>query len=205
MQTQTNIFLIGLMGSGKTTVGRLLARRLHLGFVDSDHEIEAHTGVRISTIFEVEGESGFRLREADMIARLTQRQGIVLATGGGAILNVHTRQLLQARGLVIYLRADPEQLWLRTRHDRQRPLLQTAHPKARLQELYAQRDPLYREIAHLIIDTGQQSVPRLVSHLEFELRQFASAVPNGTGTAAPPAVEAANTAPEPTLPSTQLP
>ncbi len=205
MQTQTNIFLIGLMGSGKTTVGRLLARRLHLSFVDSDHEIEAHTGVRISTIFEVEGESGFRLREADMIARLTQRQGIVLATGGGAILNVHTRQLLQARGLVIYLRADPEQLWLRTRHDRQRPLLQTAHPKARLQELYAQRDPLYREIAHLIIDTGQQSVPRLVSHLESELRQFASAVPNGTGTTAPPAVEAADTAPEPTLPSTQLP
>lgn len=171
MQTQTNIFLTGLMGSGKTTVGRLLARRLHLNFVDSDHEIEAHTGVRIATIFELEGESGFRMREAEMISRLTQRQGIVLATGGGAILNAHSRQLLHQRGLVIYLRANPDQLWLRTRHDRQRPLLQTADPKTRLQQLYEQRDPLYREAAHLIIDTAQQSVHRLVSQLESELRK----------------------------------
>lgn len=204
MHSQTNIFLIGLMGCGKTTVGRLLARRLHLGFVDSDHEIEAHTGVRISTIFELEGEPGFRVREADMIARLTQRQGIVLATGGGAILNAQTRQLLHQRGLVIYLRADPEQLWLRTRHDRQRPLLQTAHPKARLQELFQQRDPLYREVAHRVIDTAQQSVHRLVTQLDTEVRPFLQ--PQRAPETVPPSpVTTASAAPEPTVQPDQVP
>lgn len=161
-----NIFLIGLMGAGKTTVGRALARERGLSFVDSDHEIVARCGVSIPTIFEIEGEAGFRRREAAMIDELTQRQGIVLATGGGAVLDPDNRQRLKTRGTVVYLHALPHELWLRTRHDRNRPLLQTADPLKKLQELYAVRHPLYLETAHIVLDTGRQSVSSLVAKLQ---------------------------------------
>ncbi len=169
MNKSCNIFLVGLMGAGKTTIGRLLARHRHLEFVDSDQEIEVRTGVRISTIFELEGESGFRAREEAILGELVQRRGIVLATGGGAILSPLTRQRLRQQGVVVYLRGSVDQLWHRTRHDRHRPLLRTEDPKARLQELFEIRDPLYREVAHLIVDTAQQSPQRLICQLELEL------------------------------------
>lgn len=169
-----NIFLVGLMGAGKTTVGKLLARHLKKTFLDSDHEIEKRTGANIPLIFELEGEAGFRAREAAMIEELTQLRDIVLATGGGAVLNERNRENLRKHGTVVYLRAKVEDLWQRTRHDRNRPLLQTADPLARLRELYAQRDPLYRECADIIMDTGDQSVHGLVRQLEQKLRTMAN-------------------------------
>lgn len=158
MSKYDNIFLIGLMGAGKTTVGKLLAKRYHKTFHDSDHEIEARCGVKIPVIFEIESESGFRKREELIIAELTGLAGVVLATGGGAILSATNRALLNERGIVVYLCGSPEHLYERTRHDRNRPLLQTNNPLAKLRELYQQRDPLYREIADVVIDTGRQSV-----------------------------------------------
>lgn len=159
------MYLIGMMGAGKTTVGRTLARRLKLDFVDSDHEIEARCGVKIPVVFEIEGEAGFRAREAQAIAELTLLEGIVLATGGGVVLAAENRALLAERGTVVYLRATPEHLYERVRQDRNRPLLATADPLARLRELYAQRDPLYRSIADVVIDTGRQSVQALARAL----------------------------------------
>jgi shikimate kinase len=159
-----NVFFIGLMGAGKTTVGRAIARRLNRLFVDSDHEIETRTGARIPVIFELEGEAGFRVREAQAISELTRRKGIVLATGGGAVLRPENRQALAARGVVVYLRASAHDLWLRTRRDRSRPLLQTEDPRARLEALYAARDPLYREIADLVIDTANTSSINALVH-----------------------------------------
>lgn len=158
MSKRDNLYLVGLMGAGKTTVGRLLAKHYGCVFHDSDHEIEARTGVKIPVIFEIEGETGFRKREEAMIAELTALSGVVLATGGGAILSAANRERLSANGIVVYLRGSPEHLHERTRNDRNRPLLQTADPLARLRELYAQRDPLYREIADIVVDTGRQSV-----------------------------------------------
>lgn len=160
-----NIFLVGLMGSGKTTVGKLLSKQLRRPFYDTDHEIVRRTGVTIPMIFEVEGEAGFRKREEQIIAELTQLEGVVLATGGGAILSPANREQLKQHGTVVYLRGTVDELWQRTRHDRNRPLLQTQDPKARLRELYAQRDPLYREIADVIVDTGRQNVNVLVHQL----------------------------------------
>ncbi len=165
-----NIYLIGLMGAGKTSVGRILARRLHKRFIDSDHEIEHRTGVRIPVIFEIEGEPGFRKRESSVVQELVSHTDIVLATGGGAILDPENRRLLRSTGTVVYLRAAPTELWLRTRHDRNRPLLHTADPLAKLAELHRARDPLYRESAHLIVDTGNQAIRTLVNRLERELR-----------------------------------
>ncbi|MDR3394837.1 MAG: shikimate kinase [Parasulfuritortus sp.] len=161
-----NIFLIGLMGAGKTTIGRLLARHRNLEFMDSDHEIEARCGVSIPTIFEIEGEEGFRRREVCVIDELSQRHGLVLGTGGGAILDPANRERLKARGTVIYLRCHPQELYLRTRHDRNRPLLQTEDPLARLQTLYEKRHPLYMQTADIVLDTGRQSVHCLVRKLE---------------------------------------
>jgi shikimate kinase/3-dehydroquinate synthase len=158
----SNIFLVGLMGSGKTTVGRALAKKLNKRFVDSDHEIEARTGVAISVIFEIEGEASFRQREADIIRELCQENGIVLATGGGAVLNPQSRELLHTRGTVVYLKAGIGSILHRTRHDKKRPLLRTADPRKKLEELEHQRDPLYREIAHIIIETGQPQLQALV-------------------------------------------
>jgi shikimate kinase/3-dehydroquinate synthase len=157
-----NIFLVGLMGSGKTTVGRALAKRLNKRFFDSDHEIEARTGASIPLIFEIEGEASFRQREADMIRDLTACEGVVLATGGGSILDPQSRAYLKSRGLVIYLRAGVSSILLRTGHDKNRPLLQTADPRGRLEELSAQREPYYQEVADLIIETGRPNVQYLV-------------------------------------------
>ena len=156
-----NIFLVGMMGAGKTTAGRLLARRLGWRFIDSDREIEARCGVGIPLIFEIEGEEGFREREARMVEEFTALEGIVLATGGGVVLRAENRGRLAARGTVIYLHAPPEALYRRVRNDRNRPLLATRDPLGRLRELYAVRDPLYREIADLIVETGAQSARAL--------------------------------------------
>jgi len=150
------------MGSGKTTVGRALAKKLNKRFVDSDHEIEARTGVAISVIFEIEGEASFRQREADVIRDLCQQDGIVLATGGGAILNPQSRALLHTCGTVVYLKAGISSILHRTRHDKKRPLLRTADPRKKLEELEQQRDPLYREVAHMVIETGQPQLQTLV-------------------------------------------
>lgn len=166
---QGSIFLVGLMGAGKTSVGRMLARRLHKEFLDADAEVERATGVKIPVIFEIEGESGFRAREEKMIEQLTALKGIVLATGGGAVISPANRSLLKSRGRVIYLRAMPEDLWRRTRRDRGRPLLQTPDPLGKLRELHEQRDPLYREVADLIVDTGSQSVAHLTSRIQHML------------------------------------
>lgn len=157
-----NIFLVGLMGAGKTTVGRALAKRLNKRFIDSDHEIEARTGASIPLIFEIEGEASFRQREAEAIRDLTAQQGIVLATGGGAVLNPVNREFLKQRGTVIYLRASVNSILQRTSHDKNRPLLQTADPRKRIEELWHAREPLYREVADLIIETGRTNVQFLV-------------------------------------------
>ena len=154
-----------MMGAGKTTVGRSLARQLRKTFHDTDHAIEERTGVRVAVIFEIEGEAGFRKREAEVLAQMSALDNVVLATGGGAILNPRNRECLRSRGFVIYLHAPPKELWQRTRHDKHRPLLQTGDPQARIQELYEFRDPLYREVADLVVDTGRQSVGTLVTEL----------------------------------------
>lgn len=164
-----NIFLVGLMGAGKTSVGRYLAKRLGKTFYDCDHEIERRTGVKIPVIFDIEGETGFRTRESSVLGELTKLQDIVLATGGGAVINADNRRQLAEHGIVIYLRASPADLWQRTRNDRNRPLLQTPDPHAKLEQLYSERDPLYREIATIIEDTGSQSVRNLAQRLEQHL------------------------------------
>ncbi|MEB0137538.1 MULTISPECIES: bifunctional shikimate kinase/3-dehydroquinate synthase AroKB [unclassified Undibacterium] len=160
-----NIFLVGLMGSGKTTVGRALARKLNKRFFDSDHEIEARTGVSIPVIFEIEGEASFRQREAEVIRDLTAQDDIVLATGGGAVLDPDSRRYLHERGTVVYLRAGINSILQRTRNDKNRPLLRTADPRKKLEELEAQRHPLYQQAAHLIIETGRPNVQYLVQNI----------------------------------------
>ena len=159
-----SIFLVGLMGAGKTTVGRALAQRCGLRFVDSDHEIERREGCTIAELFARDGEAAFRDREAAVIDELTQLDGIVLATGGGAVLREASRAALHSRGSVVYLRANPDELANRTRHDRSRPLLQGVDARARLRELFRARDPLYREVAHFVIDTGRPS-PAMLTQL----------------------------------------
>jgi len=160
-----SIFLVGMMGAGKTSVGRILAKRLQKTFYDSDHAIEDRTGVKIPLIFEIEGESGFRVRESAVVDELTALRDIVLATGGGAVLSEKNRDRLRTRGTVVYLRASVRDLLNRTRHDKNRPLLLAADPRARLTELYEKRDPLYREVAHVTVDTGNQSIASLVNRL----------------------------------------
>ena len=161
MATNSNVFLIGPMGVGKSTIGRMLAAALDQPFYDSDREIESLTGADIPWIFDVEGEAGFRVREERMIDSLTRRDGIVLATGGGAILSATSRTNLHSRGTVIYLKATIAQQFERTSKDRNRPLLQTADPLARIKELMKIREPLYNETAHIIIDTSRRG-PRAV-------------------------------------------
>lgn len=184
MSKWDNLFLVGLMGAGKTTVGKLLARHYGCTFHDSDHEIEARTGVKIPVIFEIEGEAGFRKREEAMIAELTGLSGIVLATGGGAILSEASRARLRANGVVIYLRGLPEHLHERTRHDRNRPLLQTGDPLARLRELFTLRDPLYREVADIVVDTGRQSVAGMTRLLCARVDQLRAELSRDAGSAA---------------------
>lgn len=165
------IFLVGPMGAGKTTVGQQLAKRLGLEFVDSDKEIERRTGANIPLIFELEGEEGFRKREAAVIDALTQRPGIILATGGGAVLCAENRQHLASRGFVIFLHAPVEQLLERTYRDRNRPLLQTENPRAKLEELMAMREPLYREVAHMTLETANRTVRAVVQDVIKKLKQ----------------------------------
>ena len=164
-----NIFLVGMMGAGKTTVGKLLAQKLGKTFIDSDEEIQHRTGVTIPHIFDVEGEAGFRQREASVIQDLVKRDNLVLATGGGAVLSEQNRDALHDNGFVVYLKSTVHDLWQRTRHDRNRPLLQTADPRARLKELYELRDPLYTQVADLVMPTGKQSVHSMVLQLQQEL------------------------------------
>jgi 3-dehydroquinate synthase len=164
-----NIVLIGMMGSGKTTVGRLLAKQLGKTFIDSDEEILKRTGVTIQHIFDVEGEAGFRQREAGIVQELLQRNDIVLATGGGAVLDAHNRSMMRENGTVVYLKSGVHDLWQRTRHDRNRPLLQTGDPRAKLQELFEQRNPLYTETADIVMHTGKQNVTVLLAALQRKL------------------------------------
>jgi shikimate kinase len=163
-----SIFLIGMMGAGKSTVGRMLANALRMQYVDADRELEARSGVSIPTIFEIEGEEAFRRREAALLDELTQLPGIVLATGGGAVLEPETRARLRARGLVIYLKANADEIFRRTRRDRSRPLLQAEDPHARIVELLAQREQLYDEIAHVRVQSGASNPRRLVDRLLVE-------------------------------------
>lgn len=167
-----NIFLVGLMGAGKTSVGRLLAKHLGKDFHDCDQEIERVTGVKVPVIFEIEGEAGFRAREARMLAELVSRKNIVIATGGGVVLSATNRKLLADNGIVVYLRAATADLWARTRHNKNRPLLSTTDPFAKLEQLFAERDPLYREIADIIIDTGSQGLGTLAHQLERKILQL---------------------------------
>ena len=170
MTPHANIYLVGLMGAGKTTVGRHLAKQMHRRFLDCDHEIESRTGVGIPTIFEIEGEAGFRLREKQMLAELAQETDLVLATGGGVVLAPENRQLLRETGTVVYLYASPEVLHARTRHDRNRPLLQVADPHGKLVELFQQRDPFYRELAHIVIEGRIGGAAALAEQIEQEIQ-----------------------------------
>jgi len=170
MNIPGSLFLTGPMGAGKSTIGRQLSKRLNKEFHDSDQEIEARTGVDIPLIFELEGETGFRKREQAVIEELTRIPGIILATGGGAILDPENRRNLSKNGRVIYLHASVNQQLKRTRRDRNRPLLQTADPRARLEELMAIRDPLYREIADVIIETDGKRVRDVVRQIIQQLQ-----------------------------------
>lgn len=161
-----NVFLVGPMGSGKSAVGRQLARRLGLEFIDSDDEIEARTGVEIAYIFEKEGEAGFRHREAEVIDELTRRNGVLVATGGGAILDAGSRARLRERGRVVYLRTSVEQQLARTSRSDARPLLaNNADPRGTLARLYAERSPLYDEVAEITVDTDGRRVRTVVDQI----------------------------------------
>lgn len=175
MSTKHNIYLVGMPGAGKTTIGRQLARRLQRTFIDADHEIEARTGVRIPLIFDIEGEQGFRDREARVIADLAGDSNLVVATGGGAVLRAENRVALKHSGTVVYLQAAPRLLFERTRLDPNRPLLQVANPMQKIEELYAQRDPLYREVADIVINSLGGSISHLVKQLERELQKLCAA------------------------------
>ncbi|MEI6858465.1 MAG: shikimate kinase AroK [Shewanella sp.] len=157
MAEKRNIFLVGPMGAGKSTIGRHLAQMLHLGFHDSDHEIEKRTGADIAWVFDVEGEEGFRIREIQVVADLTEKQGIVLATGGGSIQSKEIRNNLSARGIVVYLETTIDKQVARTQRDKRRPLLQVDDPREVLEHLAATRNPLYEEIADVIVKTDEQS------------------------------------------------
>jgi shikimate kinase len=174
-----NLFLVGMMGAGKSTVGRTLARRLNREFFDTDRVLIERTGVPVATIFEYEGESGFRARERQVIAELATRMNAVIATGGGAVLDEDSRQTMRDTGTVIYLRAKLDDLWERTRRDTSRPLLATPNPRGTLAGILEAREPLYAACAHLVVDTGAQSVSSLVSRILDQLGTISQAA---TGT-----------------------
>lgn len=162
-----NLILIGMMGSGKTTIGKALSKYLARPFFDLDHEIEAHCGTDIPTIFALEGEAGFRRRETDMLNKLmTQhQQGIILATGGGAILQAKNQEIIQSKGLVIYLEADVEELWQRTRYDKRRPLLANSNPLATLEKIYFERSSIYQKLANHIVQTSHNQLLRVLNDI----------------------------------------
>ncbi len=170
----TSIVLVGLPGSGKSTVGRHLARRLGLAFVDSDHVIEQRLGCSIRAYFEREGEAAFRDLEQETLADLAQRSATVLSTGGGSVLREANRQALRRHAWVVYLKSSPEEIYRRLRHDTTRPLLQGGDPLQKIKDLYAARDPLYREVAHHVLETGRPTVAHLVNHvaMQWEQRQL---------------------------------
>ena len=172
------IFLVGPMGSGKTTIGRQLANALKKEFRDSDHEIVKRTGASIPLIFDIEGEEGFRRRERTVIDDLTRQENLVLATGGGAVLAEENRKHLAERGTVVYLFATVNQLLKRTRRDRNRPLLQTEDPRGRLEALMQERDPLYRSVADTIVYTDDRSIRSVVKELLMRLRDLEAGDPS---------------------------
>jgi len=172
MTERRRIFLIGPMGAGKSTIGKRLARTLGLQFLDSDREIEAQTGVDIPLIFEIEGEEGFRRREQDMIEQLTGRDGIVLATGGGAVLAESNRQALRGRGTVVYLQTSVNEQLRRTRRDRRRPLLQTPDPQARLIKLAEERNVLYQETASMTVNTDKGAITEVIRQITENLERM---------------------------------
>ncbi|MGE5615648.1 MAG: shikimate kinase AroK [Bacillota bacterium] len=171
MATYGNIFIVGPMGAGKTTVGKRLAEQRGMTFVDSDHEIESRCGVDISYIFEKEGEAGFRKREKQVIGELAQRSGIVLATGGGAVIDPDNRHALGSRGFVVYLHATVQQQLARTQRCENRPLLQAPDRREVLERLLRERDPLYREIADLVLESDGHNAKWLVKEIERHLDQ----------------------------------
>ncbi|MFI4890290.1 MAG: shikimate kinase AroK [Steroidobacterales bacterium] len=175
MLSKRNIFLIGPMGSGKTAVGRHVARLFHFTFHDSDADIEAKTGVDIAFIFEKEGEEGFRLRERESIERLTQLDGIVLATGGGAVIDADNRRVLAERGIVVYLQTSLEQQLERTRHARHRPLLNGTDPEQKLADLMARRAALYAEIADITVSTDNRRANLVADEIQRQVRAAQSA------------------------------
>jgi shikimate kinase len=170
-----NLFLVGMPGCGKSTLGRLLAKRLNKQFYDADVELERRLGVTIPVIFELEGEPGFRDREETNLDELVAHTNIVLSTGGGAVLRATNRERLKRGGTVLYLHATPATLWERTRHSKHRPLLQAPDPRARMQELYAMRDALYREVADAVVESDREQVNRLAHRLEQQFRAAARA------------------------------
>ncbi len=165
------IFLIGPMGSGKTTVGRFLAARLELEFIDLDQEIERRCGVEVRTIFDIEGEQGFRAREQAMLDELSQRDDIMLATGGGSVLNEDNRRILRARGLVVWLKTRVEQQIRRLERDQRRPLLQAPDREQRLERMAAERDPLYADCAHLVVQSDNVAPAHMAARAERIIRQ----------------------------------
>ncbi|MBC3767614.1 shikimate kinase AroK [Neptunicella marina] len=171
MAEKRNIFLVGPMGAGKSTIGRHLADELHLEFYDSDQEIERRTGADIAWVFDLEGEEGFRKREEDVITDLTDKQGIVLATGGGSIISKNIRNRLSARGIVVYLQTTIEKQVARTQRDKRRPLLQTDDPEKVLIELSEQRNPLYEEVADYVVQTDDQSARAVANQIIDKINQ----------------------------------
>jgi shikimate kinase len=166
-----NVYLVGMMGAGKTTLGKALAQKTGQEFVDTDRLLVERTGVPVATIFEIEGEDGFRRRESAVIAEVARRSGCVVATGGGAVLSEENRRLMRESGTVIYLRARLENLWERTRHDATRPLLATPDPRATLADLLEKRDPLYRSAAHVVVETSAQGANVLVNRVAAAVRE----------------------------------
>jgi shikimate kinase len=176
----SNIVLIGLMGAGKTTIGRKLAIRLGREFVDTDQEIEAKSGASVATIFELEGEEGFRRREAKMLLEVMQGSRQVVTTGGGAPVRPENRPVI-SKGFVVYLEADPRQLWQRLRFDQSRPLLsQSSDPRATLEKLHAERDPIYRQLANCIVTSTRGSMGQVLAQIEQELKRVGFALTDET-------------------------
>jgi shikimate kinase len=166
------IILVGMMGAGKTTIGREYARRHGYDFLDCDQELEARLGVSVATIFEIEGEAGFRRRESALLEELSQREGLVLATGGGVVMAEENRAMLKAHGIVIYLNVPTKVLWERTRHDKSRPLLQVPNPREKIENLFKLRDPLYREVADIVVDGGRGNPGGMVRQIEQAVEDF---------------------------------
>ena len=173
-----NIYLVGMMGAGKTTLGRALAQRLGVEFVDLDRVLVEKTGVPVTTIFEIEGEQGFRKRESCALAEAAGQDDRVIATGGGAVLCEENRRVMRESGTVVYLRARVEHLWERTRHDTARPLLANDDPKGTLARLLAEREPLYREAAHVIVDTGTQGAATILQRVLAALQPATPGAPS---------------------------